>query len=82
MTRHLDDARASRHGPARGNARPGRRSSAPGFHGTEIIVLAARDLIGTTAAWTQEAYDLLTRPWAEASGQPAHPADIILPQRP
>jgi hypothetical protein len=51
-------------------------------YGTEIIALAARDLIGTTAAWTQEAYDLLTRPWAEASGQPAHPADIILPQRP
>ena len=63
----MDDARASRRGPACGNARPGRRSSAPGFHGTEIIVLAARDLIGTTAAWTQEAYDLLTRPWAEVS---------------
>ena len=51
-------------------------------YGTEIIALAARDLIGTTAAWTQEAYELLTRPWAEASGQPAHPADIILPRRP
>jgi hypothetical protein len=51
-------------------------------YGTEVIALAARDLIGTTAAWRQEAYDLLTRPWTETSGQPAHPADIIPLQRP
>ena len=51
-------------------------------YGTEVIALAARDLIGTTDAWRQEAYDLLTRPWTETSGQPAHPADIVPLQRP
>jgi hypothetical protein len=43
-------------------------------NGPEILALAARDLIGTAAGWTQAAYDLLTRPWAEAFG-PAHPGD-------
>ncbi|MFD9964868.1 hypothetical protein [Amycolatopsis sp. NPDC058986] len=32
----------------------------------EIPALAARDLIGTTPGWNQEAYDLLTLPWRTA----------------
>jgi hypothetical protein len=46
-------------------------------YGGEVKALAARDLIGTIPGWTQEAYDLLTGPWAAAFGRPAHPDDTI-----
>ena len=41
-------------------------------YGWELLALAARDLIGTTPGWTQEAYDALTEPWRLAMGLPAH----------
>ncbi len=44
-------------------------------YGWELLALAARDLIGTTPGWTQEAYDALTEPWRLAMGLPAHPED-------
>lgn len=43
--------------------------------GNEILALAARDLIGTTPEWTQQAYDVLTRPWRTALSLPLHPED-------
>jgi hypothetical protein len=46
-------------------------------YGGEVIALAARDLIGTVPGWTQDAYDLLTRPWLTATGKPAHPGDAV-----
>lgn len=48
--------------------------------GQEMLALAARDLIGTTAEWTQDAYDILTRPWRTAfPATPLHPDDKPLP---
>ncbi|PRX92032.1 hypothetical protein [Allonocardiopsis opalescens] len=45
--------------------------------GSELMALAARDLIGSTPAWTQDAYDLLTSPWRASVG-PLHPDDAPL----
>jgi hypothetical protein len=44
-------------------------------YGNEVLALAARDLIGTTQEWTQEAYDALTEPWRLVMQLPAHPDD-------
>jgi hypothetical protein len=44
-------------------------------YGDEVLALAARDLIGATPRWTQQAYDALTRPWRVALRRPAHPDD-------
>jgi hypothetical protein len=44
-------------------------------YGPEMLALAARDLIGASAHWTQEAYDTLTRPWLIVFGRPVHPDD-------
>jgi len=51
-------------------------------YGWEIAALAARDLIGTTPEWTQEAYDFLTRPWFTAFGRPVHPDDKTPAEKP
>lgn len=45
-------------------------------YGDEVTAVAARDLIGTTAAWTRDAYDALTLPWRTAFHRPPHPDDI------
>ncbi|RJL20188.1 hypothetical protein [Bailinhaonella thermotolerans] len=45
-----------------------------------LVALAARHLIGTTPAWTQEAYDYLTRPWRSVPDlPPLHPSDAPVP---
>jgi hypothetical protein len=44
-------------------------------YGWEVLALAARDLIGTTSEWTQEAYDALTEPWRLVMRTPVHPDD-------
>jgi hypothetical protein len=44
-------------------------------YGWELLALAARDLIGTTSEWTQEAYDALTEPWRLVMRTPVHPDD-------
>ncbi|MGH3377655.1 MAG: hypothetical protein ACRDS0_03835 [Pseudonocardiaceae bacterium] len=44
-------------------------------YGWELLALAARDLMGTTTEWTQEAYDALTEPWRLVMGLPVHPED-------
>ena len=44
-------------------------------YGQELLALAARDLIGTTPEWTQEAYDALTEPWRLVMRTPVHPDD-------
>lgn len=44
-------------------------------YGWELLALAARDLIGTTLEWTQEAYDALTEPWRLVMHLPVHPDD-------
>jgi hypothetical protein len=48
-------------------------------YGWELLALAARDLIGSTPEWTQEAYDALTTPWRTAFPTPLHPEDGPLP---
>lgn len=48
-------------------------------YGTNLIALAARDLIGTTEGWNQAAYDVLTWPWRTAVGA-LHPDDAPLPR--
>ena len=44
-------------------------------YGDELLALAARDLIDSTALWTQAAYDALTEPWRIAMGTQVHPDD-------
>jgi hypothetical protein len=45
-------------------------------HGNdEYIALAARDLIGTAPDWTQDAYERVARPYAQATGHKLHPED-------
>ncbi|MBO0849543.1 MAG: hypothetical protein J2P20_08780 [Pseudonocardia sp.] len=48
-------------------------------YGAEMLALAARDLIGTTTEWTQEAYDLLTSAYRSTIPTPLHPDDAQLP---
>jgi hypothetical protein len=43
--------------------------------GSELLALAARDLLGTVEGWDQDAYDLLTRAWRRAFPGPLHPQD-------
>ncbi len=38
-------------------------------YGTELVALAARDLIGTVDGWTREAFDELVKPWRAAFGE-------------
>lgn len=42
-----------------------------------LMALAARDLITDGGPFIQAHYDLLTLPWVTATGQQAHPADLI-----
>lgn len=44
-------------------------------HGDEYIALAARDLIDTVPAWTRDAYELIARPYTQATGRKLHPED-------
>ncbi|MEN4460998.1 hypothetical protein VXE65_03085 [Mycolicibacterium conceptionense] len=50
-------------------------------HGDEYLAIAARDLIGTAPGWTQDAYELIARPYAEATGRKLHPADPGWPSK-
>ncbi len=44
-------------------------------HGSEYVAIVARELIGTTPDWTQEAYDYLSRRFVAATGRGLHPDD-------
>ena len=44
-------------------------------HGDEYLAIAARDLIGSAPDWTWDAYELIARPYAHATGRKLHPAD-------
>lgn len=55
----------------------GRNTWFPGSccHGDEYVAIAARDLIGTVAGWTWDAYERVARPYAQATGRKLHPED-------
>ncbi len=44
-------------------------------HGAEYVAIVARELIGTTPEWTQDAYDYLSRRFVAATGRSLHPDD-------
>ncbi|KLI09391.1 MULTISPECIES: hypothetical protein [Mycobacteriaceae] len=50
-------------------------------HGDEYVAIAARDLIGTVPDWTWDAYELIARPYAQATGRKLHPDDPDWPSK-
>ncbi|MCV7286114.1 hypothetical protein H7J87_12325 [Mycolicibacterium wolinskyi] len=44
-------------------------------HGDEYVAIAARDLIGSVPGWTWDAYELVARPYAQATERKLHPED-------
>ena len=52
----------------------------PHRYGAMTLALAARNLTGT-GGWDNGTYELLTAPWRQATGHPAHPGDTTGPHR-